>query len=188
MMNSIRECIKNMFAFKNPSFEYDNINLLSKNIIYLDRGGDADDIKNYIPCLFIPEFENTSKFLIFFHGNRDDIFSSILFCQYFSEKLKMNVLIVEYPGYSIYESQKSTQTICQDSLIVHKFIKDKFKKKDKDIYILGRPLGTGSAVYLASKVIPKSLFLISLFKSIKSIKNGFISYFLLDIFKSIEIR
>lgn len=51
MMNSIRECIKNMFAFKNPSFEYDKINLLSKNIIYIDRGGDADDIKNYIPLL-----------------------------------------------------------------------------------------------------------------------------------------
>ena len=58
MMNSIRECIKNMFAFKNPSFEYDKINLLSKNIIYIDRGGDADDIKNYIPCLFIPELQN----------------------------------------------------------------------------------------------------------------------------------
>ena len=186
-MNSLRERITNMFVFNNPSFEYDKINLLSKNIIFIDRGGNVDDIKNYIPCLFIPEFENTSKFLIFFHGNRDDIFSSELFCQYFSEKLKMNVLIVEYPGYSIYESKKSAQTICEDSLIVHKFIKDKFKTKDEDIYIVGRSLGTGPAVYLASKVNPKSLFLISPFKSIKSIKNAFISYFLLDIFKSIDI-
>ena len=49
MMNSLRERITNMFVFNNPSFEYDKINLLSKNIIFIDRGGDADDINNYIP-------------------------------------------------------------------------------------------------------------------------------------------
>ena len=99
----------------------------------------------------------------------------------------MNVIIVEYPGYSIYFSEKSAETMCEDSLIVYDFIQKTFNAKTEDIYIVGRSLGTGPAVYLASKKTPKNLFLISPFKSIKSIKNAFLSFFLLDIFKSIDI-
>ena len=77
--------------------------------------------------------------------------------------------------------------MCEDSLIVYEFIKKKFDLKDEDMFVVGRSLGTGPAVYLASKKRPKNLFLISPFKSIKSIKNAILSFFLLDIFKSIDI-
>lgn len=189
MMTNVREVLTNMFVFCNPYFDYNKINLKTKNIIYVPKGDNKEDLKNYIPCLFIPEYEQSSKFLIYFHGNSDDIFSSELFCQYFSEKLNMNVIIVEYPGYSIYNSEKSAETICEDSLKVYDFVKEKFNKKDEDIYVIGRSLGTGPAVYLASneKVKIKKLFLISPFKSIKSIKNALLSFFLKDIFKSIDI-
>ena len=176
-----------MFVFCNPTFKYDEINLQSKNIIFIDKEKNKESASNYIPCLFIPEHEKSSKFLIYFHGNSDDIINSELFCQYFSEKLRMNVIIVEYPGYSIYFSEKNAEIMCEDSLIVYEFIKKTFKAKDDDIYIVGRSLGTGPAVYLSSIKKPKNLFLISPFKSIKSIKNAFVSFFLLDIFKSIDI-
>jgi len=187
MMN-IRQYVTNMFVFYNPSFNYNNINFQSKNLIFIDKGKNKDDITNYIPCLFIQEYEQSSKFLIYFHGNSDDIFTSELFCQHLCENLKMNVIIVEYPGYSIYKAEKSAEIICQDSLKVYSFIKEKFKAKDEDIYVVGRSLGTGPAVYLASKEKSiKSLILISPFKSIKLIKNAILSFFLLDIFKSIDI-
>ena len=186
-MTNVKEFLTNMFVFCNPTFKYDEINLQSKNIIFIDKGHNKEDKNNYIPCLFIPEHEKSSKFLIFFHGNSDDIISSELFCQYFSEKLRMNVVIVEYPGYSIYFSEKSAETMCEDSLIVYEFIQKTFNAKNEDIYVVGRSLGTGPAVYLASIKTPKNLFLISPFKSIKSIKNAFLSFFLLDIFKSIDI-
>ena len=149
-MDYIREFLTNMFVFWNPAFNYKEMNLLSKNLIFIDKGKNKNDISNYIPCLFLPEYDHSSKFLIYFHGNRDDIFSSELFCQYFSEKLKMNVIIVEYPGYSIYNSEKSAETICEDSLKVYDFVKEKFNKKSEDIYVIGRSLGTGPAIYLAS--------------------------------------
>jgi esterase/lipase len=186
-MDYIRDFLTNMFVFCNPVFNYKEINLLSKNLIFIDKGKNKNDISNYIPCLFLPEYDHSSKFLIYFHGNRDDIFSSELFCQYFSEKLKMNVIIVEYPGYSLYNIDKNATVICEDSIIVYDFIVKKFNAKDDDIYIVGRSLGTGPAVYLASQRNPKSLFLISPFKSIKSIKNVLISFFLKDIFSSIDI-
>ena len=186
-MITIRDFVTNMFVFCNPTFKYREINLLSKNLIFIDKGKNKNDISNYIPCLFLPEYEHSSKFLIYFHGNNDDIFSSELFCQYFSEKLKMNVIIVEYPGYSLYNVDKNSSVICEDSIIVYDFIIKKFNVKDDDIYIVGRSLGTGPAVYLASQKNPKSLFLISPFKSIKTIKNVLISFFLKDIFSSIDI-
>ena len=183
-----REILTNLFVFFNPKFNYNEINLQTKKLIFIKKEkNNNENINNYIPCLFIPEFESSSKFLIFFHGNADDIFTSELFCQYFSEKLRMNVLIIEYPGYSIYNVEKSAQIMCEDSLIVYDYIKETFEVKDEDIYVVGRSLGTGPAVYLSSKRRPKNLFLISPFKSIKSIKNAFLSFFLLDIFKSIEI-
>jgi len=110
MMN-IRQYVTNMFVFYNPSFNYNNINFQSKNLIFIDKGKNKDDITNYIPCLFIQEYEQSSKFLIYFHGNSDDIFTSELFCQHLCENLKMNVIIVEYPGYSIYKAEKSAEII-----------------------------------------------------------------------------
>ena len=187
-MMSIRQYVTNMFVFYNPSFNYNQINFQSKNLIFIDKGNNKNDIANYIPCLFIQEYEQSSKFLIYFHGNSDDIFSSELFCQHLCENLKMNVIIVEYPGYSIYKTEKSAEIICQDSLKVFSFIKEKFKAKDEDIFVVGRSLGTGPAVYLASKEKNlKSLILISPFKSIRLIKNVILRFFLLDIFKSIDI-
>lgn len=73
-MINIRQYITNMFVFYNPHFYYNKINFQSKNLIFIDKGKNKDDIANYIPCLFIQDYEQSSKFLIYFHGNSDDIF------------------------------------------------------------------------------------------------------------------
>ena len=175
------------YVFKNPEFDYRNNNINTKRIIFVEKKKNNNYIKKYIPCLFIQEYNQCSKFLIFFHGNAEDIFISELFGQLISENLNMNVIIVEYPGYSIYDEEKSAETMCEDSILIFNFIKEKFNLKDEDIYVLGRSLGTGPAIYLASKVKLNSLFLISPFKSIKSLFGIFSKLFLLDIFKSIDI-
>lgn len=187
-MDYIQSYVTNHFVFKNPTFDYKSTDLDSKSIIFINKDNqNSNKIENYIPCLFIQEYEQSSNFIIFFHGNSEDIFISELLGQYFSEKFKMNVVIVEYPGYSIYKAKKSAETMCNDSLIVYDFIKRKFNLQDKDIYVIGRSIGTGPSVFLATLRTPRALILISPFKSIKSIKNKFISFFLLDIFKSIEL-
>ena len=87
------------FVFKNPTFNYKDTSFDTKTIIFINKEKDINKIENYIPCLFIQEYEQSSNFLIFFYGNSEDIFTSELFGQYLSEYLKMNVIIVEYPGY-----------------------------------------------------------------------------------------
>lgn len=76
------------FVFKNPTFNYKNINFNIKTIIFINKEKNIKKIENYIPCLFIQEYDQSSNFLIFFHGNSEDILISELFGQYLSEYLK----------------------------------------------------------------------------------------------------
>ena len=182
---AIQKYFTDNFVFKNPDFNFKNININTKRVIFINKGDKHDE--KFIPCLFIQEYEQRSKMLIYFHGNSEDIFNSELFGQIISEALNVNVIIVEYPGYSIYEEEKNARLICEDAELVYDFIINKFELEEKDIYVLGRSLGTGPAVYLASKKNINSLYLISPFKSIKTIYGLFSKILLLDIFKSIEI-
>lgn len=182
----IQKYFTDNFVFCNPQFDLKNIDINSKRIIFINKGKDDNDNEKFIPCFFIQEYEKRSKFLIYFHGNREDIFDSEMFGQYLSEYLKMNVIIIEYPGYSIYDEEKNADIICKDAEIVYDFIQKKFNLNEKDIYVLGRSLGTGPAVYLASQKSINSLFLISPFTSIRAIYKIF-SKLLLDIFKTIDI-
>ena len=71
------------------------------------------------------------------------------------EKYNINILLPEYPGYSIYNKHKSSKICLENSLIIYDFVLNNNKNITKNnIYILGRSLGTGPAIYLASKRNP----------------------------------
>ena len=131
--------------------------------------------------------KNNLQHFNFFSWKFRGYFLSELIGQLFAEKIQMNAIIVEYPGYSIYNAPKNAEVMCYDSLKVYSFIQGFFNLKDEDIFVLGRSIRTGPAVYLASDKKSQGLILISPYKSIKSFKGGFLWFFLLDIFKSIDI-
>jgi hypothetical protein len=64
----------------------------------------------YIPCLMIQhknksnllKKENTSKIVVYFHGNAEDVNTSYDFTLKMSLTFRCNVLSVEYPGYGLY--------------------------------------------------------------------------------------
>lgn len=59
----------------------------------------------------------------------------------------MNV-IVQYPGYSIYEDKKrEPKQIYDDSLAVFDWINNNLKIDKSNIFIYGRSLGTSPAIY-----------------------------------------
>jgi len=55
-----------------------------------------------LPCLFLPYLKGSTKLIIFFHGNAEDIGISYEMLDHMRTALKINVLAVEYPGYGIY--------------------------------------------------------------------------------------
>ena len=111
-----------------------------------------------------------------FHGNAEDIFGARLMGETLVQKLRMNVLIVEYPSYSIYLSEPSADELIENTVIIYDFVKKVFNIEDKNIYIFGRSIGTSPAIYLASKRKPNALITISAFTSIKAVANNLVGF------------
>ena len=58
-----------------------------------------------IPCLFLPYQSGSSKIILFFHGNAEDLGISYEMLDHLRGALKINILAVEYPGYGIYQDE-----------------------------------------------------------------------------------
>lgn len=180
----------NSFIFPAPiedkSYE---INRYKDEILYIPKM--KGDKTIYIPCLiqFSKKDPNTNKFLFYYHGNAEDIFYSIGNLDLLRSTLPYHTVAIEYPGYSIYYSEKSSIAIEEDSLIVFDYFIEKIGVLKKDIVIIGRSIGSGPAVYLSSQREVGALILISPFISIQegsSIILGIFKFLVAERFKNIE--
>ena len=162
----------NGFIFPRPEFKF-NIEQFNDELIYIPS---KNQDNSYIPCIFLPD--KTSKlsknFIIFFHGNAEDVFSARSMGKSLHQKIGMNVIIVEYPGYSLYKGESQADTILQNTVIVYDFIKKEFNLEDKNIFIFGRSIGTSPAIYLASVRKPNALFIVSAFTSIRAVADNIV--------------
>ena len=175
----------NSFLFPAPEFDFTTLKEYYDELIYIP----TSNPKEHIPCLFMSnEISRLHKnFIIFFHGNAEDIFLSKHMAYGLLEKLNMNIIIVEYPGYSIYKGEASPEKILENTKIVYDYIKNIFNLEDKNMYIYGRSIGTSPAIYLASVANPNALFVVSSFTSIRSVAGnivGPLKYLLKDRFFS----
>lgn len=150
-----------------------------------------DQIFSYIPCMVneCRKNSNSNKYLIYFHGNAEDIFNNNYSIDLVRTVLPYNTICVEYPGYSIYSEEKSSKTIEEDSLIVFDFLIEN-GIKEKDIIICGRSIGSGPSIYLSSIRNPGALVLISPFKSLGEVVRSLVGIFkhlVMDRFPNIDI-
>ena len=186
--NLAQQLITKLIVLNPPNFgksDYESIAKYKNKLIFIEKNNGDQSVDNYIPCLFYRN-PNSSNYLIYFHGNSEHIFQIEYYGLDFRSYLEMNIIIVEYPGYSIYPCNNiESNIILSNSLIVYDWIKTKFKASDDQIFVCGRSLGTASAIYLSSRRKPKAVFLISAFTSLKDIGEDYkASIFLEDIFNS----
>ena len=185
--NFFQKKISDIFIFCQPKFDYKQIYGKQNQIIFIEKQINNTSLENYIPCMFYRN-KNSQNIMICFHGNSEDIFTTETYALDLRSYLNMNILFVEYPGYSLYmDKNPESKKIFSDSLIVYNWVINNFKVKDDQIFILGRSLGTSPAIYLSSQTKPKALFLVSAFTSMKDIgySKG-VSPFLEKIFNSIK--
>lgn len=164
----------NGVVFPSPKFEFDKVKQFEDELIYIPAKGQKNDY--FIPCLYITDKTKklSKNFIIVFHGNAEDIFSSSNMGYSLHKKIGMNIIIVEYPGYSIYKGDSEADVILQNTVIVYDFIKTLFSLEDKNIFIFGRSIGTSPAIYLASVRKPNALFVVSSFTSIRAVANNLV--------------
>ena len=134
------------FILNPPEFkvaDYKSLSNFKNKLIFIPSGD------YYIPCLFYRKPES-SYILIYFHGNSEHIFQVEHYGLDFRTHLEMNVIIVEYPGYSIYDSQKPDPNIMLiNALTVCEWLNKTLKFDLSNIFVCGRSIGTCPAIYLA---------------------------------------
>ena len=181
----------NSIVFPAPTDDkYDEISHNKGNILFIPKKIENGKIF-HIPCMYQESTNKpgTNKIFLYFHGNAEDIFNATTNLSVIKAYLPFNTLCMEYPGYSIYYSEKSAETIENDTLLLFDFLTKECGINPKDIVVCGRSIGTGAATYLASQRKPGALILISPIKSIRdTVKNliGPMKYLVRERFNNYE--
>ena len=164
----------NGIIFPKPKFDFYILNHYTDELIFIPKNKEK---KEYIPCLFLKHYNHQTKnIIIMFHGNAEDIFGARNMGEALCQKLHMNIIIVEYPGYSIYNKEPSTDEVLENTTIIYDYIKEIFDLSDKNIFIFGRSIGTSPAIYLSSIRKPNALIIVSAFTSIKAVADNLVGF------------
>lgn len=123
--------------------------------------------KTKIHGWYLPNSE-AKKTILFFHGNGGNI-SHRGDSLYIFHKLKLNVLIIDYPGYGNSKGRPSEKNLYESASSAWEFLLNNKKINPKNIIIFGRSLGGAIAVDLASKVKSGGLILESTFSSVRDV-------------------
>jgi hypothetical protein len=70
----------------------------------------------------MPYHNGSTKLLLYFHGNAEDLGLAWELLDHIRSSLKMHVLAVEYPGYGIYPGITSAERIIDDALSVWTYL------------------------------------------------------------------
>lgn len=144
-----------------------------------------------IPCLYLPYTLGSSKVLLYFHGNAEDIGQSFRMLDFLGATLRVHVIAVEYPGYGVYPGEPSSQRVTDDACNVFDFLTDTVGLSPHDILLFGRSIGSGPATYLASYRAPCALILMSAYTSIRAVARHFAGwlsqYLVADNFRNIDL-
>eukprot|EP00826_Nyctotherus_ovalis_P034917 TRINITY_DN2950_c0_g1_i12.p1 TRINITY_DN2950_c0_g1~~TRINITY_DN2950_c0_g1_i12.p1 ORF type:complete len:365 (+),score=57.74 TRINITY_DN2950_c0_g1_i12:73-1167(+) len=148
-------------------------------------------IPSYIPCLFLPYNHGSTKLLLYFHGNAEDVGGTLALLDTLKSKLKVHVMAMEYPGYGIYQGSPSADAILKDTDRLFGFLTKILGILPSDIIIFGRSIGSGPATYLASRQKVFALVLMSAYTSIRAVAKhlagALCSLLVADRFRNIDL-
>ena len=100
----------NNLIFPAPTPSYDE-NSFPNELLWIPRViGKGENI----PVLYLPYFRGSSKLLLYFHGNAEDLGLSYELADHLRTSLEMHVMSVEYPGYGAYVGTPSADALIND--------------------------------------------------------------------------
>ncbi|OMJ65814.1 hypothetical protein SteCoe_37582 [Stentor coeruleus] len=125
-----------------------------------------------IPCFLLQYLEGSSKVVIYFHGNAEDLGLSYEIIDMLRTVLHVHILAVEYPGYGVYCGKPTAEGILNDAECVYSFVLG-LGVKPENIFTFGRSIGSGPATFLARTRKIGCLMLMSAYTSIKEAAKHF---------------
>jgi pimeloyl-ACP methyl ester carboxylesterase len=151
----------NSILFPAPCQSYSS-NDYPENLIWVPKIPDHSSI----PCFLLQSKEGSSKVIIYFHGNAEDLGLSFEILDTLRCVLKVHILAVEYPGYGVYEGKATSDIILNDAECVYSFLLS-LGVQPENIIVFGRSIGSGPATFLAKSRKICCLMLMSAYTSIK---------------------
>ncbi len=125
-----------------------------------------------VPCLcYHAETtpEDTESLILFFHANGEDLVDISKLCQKLADYMNCYVVAMEYPGYSMYQGSPSENQILEDAEAVMNFVVEELKIVTQKVFVVGRSIGSGPGIHIASMYNLGGLVLISAFSSIRNV-------------------
>jgi len=117
--------------------------------------------------------EKRGPLLIYFGGNSEE---ASWFLDNISYLKGWSLLLMNYRGYGLSQGSPSEKNLFQDALLIY----DKFSKREdidqKRIVVMGRSLGTGVGVFLASQRSLRGIILVSPYDSLESLAKNIYPY------------
>ena len=108
--------------------------------------------------------------LIYFGGNAEDITHMLFEQNHFKG---YSLLLISYRGYGLSGGKPGQKTLCSDALFLYDHFSAKPEVDNSRILLMGRSLGSGVAVYLASRRSVEGVILISPYDSMTALVKEF---------------
>ncbi len=131
------------------------------------KGGRGDSA--HIPCMFLRYPSGSSKVILYFHGNAEDVGHTVELLEHVRDSLGIHIICVEYPGYGIYAGSPDATRVTEDAINVYDYIAFECKWGEENTIVFGRSIGTGPAVQLAALKKPAALLLMSAYTSLRAV-------------------
>lgn len=98
-------------------------------------------------------------FIIYSHGNADDIGMSQEYMQWLATNFNANVITYDYVNYGLSEKGKTTQQNMEDAIMaVYDHVNKDIGVPQERIVLLGKSLGTAPTVFLAARDFMDDIF------------------------------
>ncbi|CAG9332077.1 unnamed protein product [Blepharisma stoltei] len=178
----------NNIIFPSPKPSYDNSTFRGETI-WIPRA--SNPLNHPIPCIYLPCNRGSSKVLLYFHGNAEDLGLCYHLIEHLRSTLSVHVIGVEYPGYGIYPGKCSAKQVLIDADDIFQYLVQEMHINTRDIIVFGRSIGSGPATWLAANRNPGALLLMSAYTSIKAavkkIAGRLAMKFVKERFKNIDL-
>mmetsp|Transcript_26617 Transcript_26617/g.88290 ORF Transcript_26617/g.88290 Transcript_26617/m.88290 type:complete len:654 (-) Transcript_26617:54-2015(-) len=161
-----------LFPTPRSTYDFDDF---PDDLVWIPRSLDPKDVdrQDSVPCLLLTS--PSARFFVFYlHSNAEDLGRCRQFCNVIRAQFQVHVLAVEYPGYGLCAGKANEETVLENSHLAFKFLREVLHWSLDEILVMGRSIGCGSAMSIASQHKVAGLILICPFISVRELFREFV--------------
>lgn len=102
-----------------------------------------------------------TRWVIYCYGNAETATPMLSMLQWLQANTESNVLVVDYRGYGLSDGTPSLAALHHDAPMVYDYLRERWETAPESIFVMGRSLGTGVALSIASQREVAGLVLVS---------------------------